>query len=120
MATIPCNLAEFRVIAKELLSQLPATNTPEQVDLGIKCMALAYLGLQGNETDRLLSVGIYQYVCGKAIDRETELILQRFREVRQAQKEEPIRGPLQEPTSNTSPKAAAFAPSLVPDSSNPA
>ena len=70
MNTISCTLTEFRQVASDLLKSLPAVSTIEKLDQGVKCLALAFVGLRGTEADVALAHSVFDYTIAKVMDRE--------------------------------------------------
>lgn len=76
--TIGCTYEQFRQMAGEFFRALPTANA-EELDAGLKCLGLAYLGIQWGDSrlDEIhQEVGaptILRLATGKAILRELEL-----------------------------------------------
>lgn len=69
MATIETNLAGLKQMGKEFLVALP-TATPEEIQAGWNCFALAYLGAQlPSRADEVQAVALYNILAAQVLAR---------------------------------------------------
>lgn len=78
MSTIACTYDEFKQMAKEFFLAIPGADA-EQMDAGIHCLGLAYLGIQWEEglladINREVSAPIIMRLATKYV-LERELVL---------------------------------------------
>jgi hypothetical protein len=67
MATIETNLAGLKQMGKEFLVALP-TATPEEIQAGWNCFALAYLGAQlATRADEVQAVALYNILAARVL-----------------------------------------------------
>lgn len=50
MTTLTCTYVEFKRLSKDFFEGLKTATTEEEVEQGLKCLGLAYLGIQWDET----------------------------------------------------------------------
>lgn len=78
MSTISCSYDEFKAMAKEFFHAIPNA-TQEQLDAGLNCLGLAYLGIQWtnskiDEVHRMVGAPtVLKLAMEKALEREVEL-----------------------------------------------
>ncbi len=75
--TISLTLEQFKREAATLLKALPTLQRSVQVQAGIDCLNIAYLGLRLNGAESGLADSVWDYASRKAIAREVELLVAR-------------------------------------------
>jgi hypothetical protein len=70
------NLEEFRKASGEFLKALPTLTRTEQVESGMKCLAILYVNLSGTKADVVLAFSILDYCVRKGDDKVLEIFLE--------------------------------------------
>jgi hypothetical protein len=69
MSTITCTLEQFKKMTAEFLQTLPSSDE-DQIDNGLKCLGLAFLGMQDHQpTDVPIAITYLDYANKKACEK---------------------------------------------------
>lgn len=74
MPTIPTDIEGFKQMSAEFVRNLDNIKTREQLDNGLKCLGIAYAGLEGGDAVAFQAQMILEFVTERVSKRELLLI----------------------------------------------